>query len=441
MAITQAMKGFLSGSAVAVALAAFGSDASAGLTDEAPLPRAAAVGTVHGTRLAKAKKRRRPAPSAGKAAAPADDADADDAPSKSSPAESGSSDEAKEEELFGSSSAKKKKLAAASDDGDAPDGGGGGGGGSASASARARPRPKMAEESVESKASEESDEGGASVGSALEFGVGGKALFRNLAWTGNGSAAGLGPYSLTPGPETGAWLEFYPAAFGTSGFAANVGLFGRFDYGFGVATTLQNQDVVKTTFRDFLAGLKVRIPMGSFVPNVSVAYGLQLFAIDPQNTPADIPQVAYQFVRPALGGRAFFTPGVWADFSLGYLMVLNPGSGTNYVRGSDFFPRATAYGVDVGASIAMRLMGSIGLRGGIDFRRYAISLNPDASTRAVTGAVDQYIVAWGGVEVVLDGQGGSSSDDEPKPAKRKRRRAPEPKDDESEEDSEKSEDE
>src|SRR6185503_7244283 len=51
-------------------------------------------------------------------------------------------------------------------------------------------------------------------------------------------AAGLGPYKLTPGPETALWFEFYPAAFGTSGFAANVGLFGRFDYGFGAATTV-----------------------------------------------------------------------------------------------------------------------------------------------------------------------------------------------------------
>ena len=31
--------------------------------------------------------------------------------------------------------------------------------------------------------------------------------------------------------------------------------------------------------RDFLAGLKVRIPLGMMIPNISVAYGQQLFWI------------------------------------------------------------------------------------------------------------------------------------------------------------------
>src|SRR6187551_104763 len=53
---------------------------------------------------------------------------------------------------------------------------------------------------------------------ALEVGFGAKALFRQLSWTADARAAGLGPYSLTPGPQTGGWLEFYPAAFGSSGF-------------------------------------------------------------------------------------------------------------------------------------------------------------------------------------------------------------------------------
>ena len=90
--------------------------------------------------------------------------------------------------------------------------------------ARRRPkaRPKMVDETVEAKASEESSD--ASPLSGLEFGLGFKALFRNLAWTPDGRDAGLGPYSLSPGPQTGLWLEFYPAAFGSSGFAANIGV-------------------------------------------------------------------------------------------------------------------------------------------------------------------------------------------------------------------------
>ena len=48
----------------------------------------------------------------------------------------------------------------------------------------------------------------------------------------------LAPYSLSPGPEVGVWLEVYPAAFATDGFAANIGLFGRFNYGFGAQSKL-----------------------------------------------------------------------------------------------------------------------------------------------------------------------------------------------------------
>ena len=417
------MKRLLLAGAVAVALAALEGDASAGLADEAPLSRSASAGATHGMTLAKAKKRRRPAASGSKAE-PADDAAAgeDDAPSKSAAGSSESSDEAKETELFGSSKPKKKAAPApaASDDGDA-------------SGSRSPPkaRPKMAEETVEAKASEESSD--ASPLSALEFGLGAKALFRNLAWTPDGRAAGLGPYSLSPGPQTGAWLEFYPAAFGSSGFAANIGVIARFNYGFGVATTLANDDVVETKFRDLLAGVKMRVPFGNFVPNLSIAYGQQVFAVAQQMTMQDLPQLAYQFVRFAPGARIHFTPTVALDLAAAYLLVLDPGSGANSIRDPNrFFPKATSFGFEATASLAFRLTGSIGARAGADLRAYTINNNPDGATRPVTGAVDRYITLWAGLEVVLDGQGAAAGgdDDEPaKPSKRKRRRA-EPKDDE-----------
>ncbi len=125
----------------------------------------------------------------------------------------------------------------------------------------ATPRPRGASKSVETVASKASDEpSDASPRRRWSSAWAPRRCSASSAGRPTRRAAGLGPYSLTPGPETGAWLEFYPAAFGTSGFAANVGLFGRFDYGFGVATTLANGMDVATKFRDFMAGLKVRIP-------------------------------------------------------------------------------------------------------------------------------------------------------------------------------------
>lgn len=429
------MKGLLLGVGVAVALAALEGDASAGLADEAPLSRSASAGATHGITLAKAKKRRRPA-APGSKAEPADDAAAgeDDAPSKSASSSSESSDEAKEAELFGSSKQKKKAAPspAASDDGE-----------ESGSSASPKARPKTVDETVEAKASEES--GDASLLSGLEFGLGFKALFRSLAWTQPGGRnAGLGPYSLSPGPQTGLWLEFYPAAFGSSGFAANIGVIAQFNYGFGVATTLANDDVVETKFRDFFAGAKLRVPFGGFVPSLSIAYGQQVFAIAQQMTMQDLPQLAYQFVRFAPGARMYFTPTVALDVSAAYLLVLDPGSGANSIRDPNrYFPQATAFGFDVTASLAFRLTGSIGARAGADLRAYTISNHQN--TRDVVGAVDRYITVWAGVEVVLDGQGAAAGgDDEPaKPSKRKRRRAA-PKEDEeesSEESDSKSEDE
>lgn len=406
-------------------------DAAAGLTAEVPSSLSAA-GTVRARMtLAKAKKKKRGGGSSSKSDSSDSAGGDDDASGKATAASSDSSDDAaKEDDLLGS--APKKKKAPPRDDADASDSGGSSSGGRAAIKMdKAAEGDDKPADTVSAKASD-AESGAEGPTSALEFGLGARALFRNLNWTSDGRAAGLGPYSLTPGPQTGLWLEFYPAAFGMTGFAANVGIYGSFNYGFGVATTLANGANAATTFRDFQAGLKLRIPVGTFIPNVSVGYGQQTFAIAQQQTTLDLPQVAYQFVRPALGTRVLFTPAIALDVTAGYLMVLDPGSGANQIRSSRFFPKATSYGIDVSASVGFRLTGTIGARAGADWRQYGINLNPDSTTRSVAGAVDRYIVAWGGVEVVLDGQGSAGSDDEAaKPSKRRRHHAEPKPDDES----------
>jgi len=430
------VKTLLGGLLVAFALP-LGGDASAALDNDAVAGSVTTAGARHRVLLAKAKKRKRPPRGSGSTSKPdtSDDSSSggDDDDGKSSAASSDSADDAKEDAAAGTSGSKKKKAPApVADDSDSSSAKNGDDDESAS--------KKTASKDVESVSAKASPEPPASAGplSALEFGLGGKAMFRSLAWTTGGASAGLGPYSLTPGPETGLWLEFYPAAFGTNGFAANVGLFGRFDYGFGVATTLANGMDAATRFRDFMAGLKVRIPVGTFTPNLSIAYGQQVFEIAQQNTMADLPQLAYQFVRPAVGTRIMFTPTAGLDLVAGYLLVLDPGSGGDHIRSSRFFPKATSFGIDASASVVFKLTGAIGGRVGADWRQYGIALNPDSNTRQVAGAIDRYIVAWAGLEVVLDGQGGAAGDDEPaKPAKRRRRRA-EPKPDEADESSDSS---
>ena len=151
----------------------------------------------------------------------------------------------------------------------------------------------------------------------MQFGVGGKALFRTLSWTDDSGA--LAPYSLSPGPEVGGWLEVYPAAFMTTGFAANIGLFGSFNYGIGAKSKTPAGTELTTKYQDFLVGLKVRIPLGMFNPYVSGAYGGQTFKLEPAAT--DRPNFSYSFIRPGAGVRIQATPMIDIEVGAGFLLV------------------------------------------------------------------------------------------------------------------------
>ena len=295
---------------------------------------------------------------------------------------------------------------------------------------RRRRRPKTKPTAEEAPAGES----GGFRAPALELVLGAGALFRNLSWNQNNTTT-IAPYSLAPGPEAHLSLEVYPAAFATAGFVANVGIFGGFGYGFGVSSKAPDGTKLTTKFQDFLAGLKVRIPFGTFVPYVSVAYGGQGFRLDGQAT-IGVPATNYKFVRPGLGTRINISPTIDLDVGGGFLIVTDPGSASGEIASAALFPKAKANGIDAGLSVGFRVANLIALRAGADFRQYGLSLNvPAGSALLVGGATDRYIVGWGGVEIVLDGLGGgassssSSSSDEEKPAppkKTKRRKQPEP---------------
>ena len=268
------------------------------------------------------------------------------------------------------------------------------------------------------KPAAEPDDGEGSGLPALQFGIGGKALFRTLSWTDDNGA--LAPYSLSPGPEVGGWLEAYPAAFMTTGFAANIGIFGSFNYGLGAKSKTPAGTELTTKYQDFLVGLKVRIPLGMFNPYVSGAYGGQTFKLDPPGT--DRPNFNYSFIRPGAGVRIQATPMVDIEVGAGFLLVNGLGTQPGEVKTAAFFPRATATGIDAGLSIGVRFSNLIGVRAGADFRQYGIASGYQAGDPVVAGgATDRYITAWGGVELLLDGVGGGPAgggDEEAAPAKK-----------------------
>jgi hypothetical protein len=268
--------------------------------------------------------------------------------------------------------------------------------------------------------------------SAAEVFAGAGAIFRNLAWNQNQSPTMVVPYSLAPGPQAILALEAYPGAFVTSGFGANIGVFGHFDYGFAVVSKTPAGTTLTTNFQDFLAGLKLRLRFGMVDPFVSVAYGGQTFRLLNQS-PVTVPGVSYTFIRAGLGVRLHLAPIVDVDVGGAYLAVNGLGTAAGDVASSAFFPNAAGYAAEGNLSIRLRLTRLIALRAGGDFRQYGLTLHSAQGAQPyVGGAADRYIVGWGGVEFVFDGVGGGAGEDEEKPAppppskKAKPRRQPEP---------------
>jgi hypothetical protein len=219
----------------------------------------------------------------------------------------------------------------------------------------------------------------------------------------------LAPYTLSPGPEVSGWLETYPAAFATDGFAANIGLYGNFNLGIGAESKLPNGDKLTTKYQDFLGGLKVRIPLGSFIPYVAGAYGMQKFELTPAAADNSRPNFNYAFIRAGAGARIMLTPEFDLDVGGGYLIVTNTGTAPGQLKA--LYPNATANGLDVNLSLGYRITSLIGIRAGGDFRQYGVALHWRNGNPGVIagGATDRYITVWGGIEIILDGVGGGEA--------------------------------
>jgi len=134
----------------------------------------------------------------------------------------------------------------------------------------------------------------------------------------------------------------------------------------------------------------------------------------------DRPNFTYGVVHLGGGARIYFTPAIDLDVSAGYLLV-QIGKAAGEVGGPGYYPAATAYGVDAGASLGFRITGIIGIRAGVDLRQIGMSLHwkmNDPSIKA-GGAVDRYIGVWGGLEITLDGVGGGGGGESEAPPPKK----------------------
>ncbi len=331
---------------------------------------------------------------------------------------SDSEDSGKEKEVEETKPAGKSSPSDTSDEKSSASGGGEGEG-------DAEGKPKKRAKPAESEGGSGGEGTGAPAALELVVGVGG--AHRSLSYNDyRETPQTLAPYSLPMGPEARLAFELYPGAFGTSGFAANIGLIGQLGYGFGVKSKASmGGSQLPTQFMDFAVGLKLRIPLGMVAPHVSASYAQQAFQLNNQNaatTGPPVPAVGYKMIRAGAGARFAFTPMIDLDIGAAFLLLTDVGQ----IR-SLYWPHTTGSGIEGTLSLGFRLTNLIGLRAGVDYRRYGLAFNwRSGEMYQAGGALDQFITVWGGVSVTLDGAGGGESGDEapkPEPTKSKKKKA------------------
>ncbi len=241
---------------------------------------------------------------------------------------------------------------------------------------------------------------------ALRAGIGFGAVYRRLTWAGAHSPA-LSDYAMSPGSELGGWLEVYPGALVDRGLASNLGAMVSFNRGFGVSSKSAAGDVSSVIFEDFLLGLQMRFPLGFFTPQVSAAYGGQVFLFTPRLAP--VPSVFYAFARLAVGARAQIANAIDAQIEAAYLAVLDSGKQAGYLGAPEYLQGLSTYGLEAGGSIGVRVTGVFGVRAGVDFRQYALDASHATGMLMADKAADRYLTIWGGAEIVLDGATRSES--------------------------------
>jgi len=221
---------------------------------------------------------------------------------------------------------------------------------------------------------------------ALRLGVGLRLFNRRFGYRDDIFEA-LSTYYLPLGPAVGADLELYPAAFITSGFAANVGIGAAFDYAVGIASRAEDGTRYGTTALSLRVGLLGRIPISILTIQPSFGFSRQVYSISSSTgVKPNIPNVGYNALRPALDLKVKIFGPVGFQAGVAYLAILQTG------EIGAFFPRATAAGMDANAGFTVSLFDRLELRARFEYQRYWFSLNPEPGDMNVAGgALDHYV--------------------------------------------------
>ena len=253
---------------------------------------------------------------------------------------------------------------------------------------------KQAKAAVQYEARPSSEQRPAAVDIELDF----RLLYRTFSY--NDDLGGdLRDYTLAAGPGVGTKFQYYPGAHFTAGVGAQFGIDFEWERLFRFESTRADGTSYPTESQQFLIGLRWRYPTGRWEPFLVLDYGVHTFQfgvsgppVPGEETTAGIPSVKYEFAR--IGGG--FRVGIGKKER--FIIVANAAfRGVFSVGGigtAQWFPEATANGMDALLMLGYALPLGFEIRIGVDYRRYWFDLNPvpPDPPYVAGGALDQY---WG----------------------------------------------
>lgn len=227
----------------------------------------------------------------------------------------------------------------------------------------------------------------------LSLQVGPELGARHFQYT-DGLTSNLRSYDLGAAPLVAASAGVYP--FADLASAIDVGLIGGYARAVALSSAPAGGDAVTTDWWRFHAGVRGRARIGaSFVLGISAVYGGETFGFSESALDAQVPAVAYRFIRPRVDARAAFGRFAVAG-SVGYDIMLSAG------RVADRFPHASVGGVEssLGPTFSLTRAWEVSLTA--SYRRFFYAMHPVPGDAFVAGgALDEMLGLQGGLAYVF----------------------------------------
>lgn len=251
----------------------------------------------------------------------------------------------------------------------------------------------------------------APVGRYLDLSVGGQAFSRSLTYHQQVTPT-LREYQPRLLGDAVLALQYYPGAQFAGGFVSNIGLEVNVEQAFGLKSTTPppNAADYTTQIHDYNGGVRVRLPLESLTPFISVGYGDNAFKMTGANRSSLVlPDTEYKYVRAVVGAQVPLAGGVSVAASAGYRYVLSPGD----IK-TTYFPHLNVGGLEAKLYVGYALTSMIEARIGFDYRRYFYTFHSTNNDMFIVGgAVDQTYAGSLSLAITLGGSDHPSSSSAP----------------------------